>query len=174
MSTYHEVLQEQLAAEHSKSQTMRIVHWIGHDAERLAALMDIFLGSDYRLTQRSAWVVRYVGERSPASLEPWHERMIASMSRNPVHGAVKRNVLKVYERIEIPLRLYDALADLGFSCLADAQEDVAVRCTAMAVLEKICRVVPDLKMELRLLLEEQYENGSAGFKSRARKVLARI
>ena len=174
MSTCHEVLQEQIAAEHSKSQTIRIVRWIGHDAERLAALMDIFLGSDYRLTQRSAWVVRYVGEYSPALLGPWHERMIASMNRKPVHGAVKRNVLRMYECIEIPSRLYDALAEIGFSYLADAQEDVAVRCTAMTVLGKICQAVPDLKPELRLLVEEHYEHGSAAFKSRARKVLGRM
>lgn len=119
-------------------------------------------------------MLRYVGEHSPVLLEPWHERMIASMSRVPVHGAVKRNVLRMYECIEILPRLYDALAEFGFSCLADAQEDVAVRCTAMAVLGKICQAVPDLKPELRLLVEEYYEHGSAAFKSRARKVLARL
>ncbi len=140
MSTYQEVLQEQIAAEHSKAQTMRIVRWIGHDAERLAALMDIFLGSDYRLTQRSAWVLRYVGEHSPVLLEPWHEHMIASMSRILVHGAVKRNVLRMYECIEIPPRLYDALAEVGFSCLADAQEDVAVRCQFWKKYAKRCLI----------------------------------
>ena len=28
-------LEAQILAEHSKAQTMRIVHWVGHDTERL-------------------------------------------------------------------------------------------------------------------------------------------
>ena len=67
-------LEAQLLAEHSKAQTMRLVHWVGHDAERLQTLMEIFLnnppsaplpkgrGYQYIFTQRSSWALRYVGD----------------------------------------------------------------------------------------------------------------
>ena len=167
-------LTEALLAEHSKAQTMRIVGWIGADADRLAALMDIFLGNEYRLTQRSAWVVRYVAEKHPELMAPYYPVLLEAIDRQPVHDAVKRNALNVFEDVEIPAEYYDALADHCFKYLANPHEPIAIRCASMSILEKICRVIPELTDELRLILEEHLEFGTAGFKSRAKKVLARI
>jgi hypothetical protein len=36
-------LEAQILAEHSKAQTLRLVRWVGHDADRLKILMEIFL-----------------------------------------------------------------------------------------------------------------------------------
>ena len=172
--TDHTFLTEALLAEHSKVQTMRIVGWIGADADRLAALMDIFLGNEYRLTQRSAWVVRYVGEKHPELMAPYYPVLLKAIDRQPVHDAVKRNALNVFEHVEIPAEYYDSLADYCFKYLADPQEPIAIRCASMTVLEKICRDIPELKDELRLILEEHMEFGSGGFKSRAKRTLAEI
>lgn len=63
-------LEAQILAEHSKAQTMRLVHWVGKDAARLQILMEIFLneppseplpkgrGYQYIFTQRSSWALR--------------------------------------------------------------------------------------------------------------------
>jgi len=179
-------LTEQILAEHSKAQTMRIVRWVGHDAERLAMLMEIFMGQphprplpqvrgeQYRLTQRSAWAVRYVGENAPELIAPWLPKLVARLREPGIHDAVKRNVLNVFEALEIPEALQDELADLCFGYLENPNEAIAVHCTSMTVLEKICRRVPELKPELRLLVEELFEHSTAGFKSRARRVLGRL
>lgn len=172
--THRAFLTEALLAEHSKAQIMRIVHWIGADADRLAALMDIFLGDEYRLTQRSAWAVRYVGEKHPGLITPYYPVLLEAIDRKPVHDAVKRNTLNVFESVEIPAKYYDTLADHCFQYLADPKEPIAIRCASMTVLDKICRNIPELKGELRLLLEEQLEFESAGFRSRAKRILQRI
>jgi len=85
-------LKEQILAEHSKAQTMRVVRWVGHDAERLASLMEIFMGNDYRLTQRSAWAVRYVGENAPELIAPWLPKIVARL-RQSGSGVSRRFVL---------------------------------------------------------------------------------
>lgn len=172
--THHAFLTEALLAEHSKAQTMRIVHWIGADADRLASLMEILLGDDYRLTQRSAWVVRYVGQKHPGLMAPYYPILLEAIDRKTIHDAVKRNALNVFEEVEIPAEYYDTLADHCFRYLEDPQEPIAIRCASMTVLEKICRDIPELKEELRLLLEEQLEFESAGFRSRARRILSRL
>jgi hypothetical protein len=46
-------IREALTAEHSKLQTMAIVSYIDSDPARFRELMDIFLGDEYRLTQRA-------------------------------------------------------------------------------------------------------------------------
>ena len=167
-------LTEQILAEHSKAQTMRIVRWVGHDAARLEVLMEIFLGNEYRLTQRAAWAVRYVGENAPELMTPWLSEMVARLRQPGIHDAVKRNVLNVFEPLEIPENLQDDLADLCFGYLEDPKEALAIRCASMTILEKICRKVPELKPELRLLIEAHFEHGTAGLKSRARKVLKKL
>jgi hypothetical protein len=88
MSADRDFLSGQILAEHSKAQTMRIVRWVGHEADRLAVLMEIFLGNEYRLTQRSAWAVRYVGENAPELMTPWLPVMVAQLRRADVHDAV--------------------------------------------------------------------------------------
>ncbi|TNE53486.1 MAG: hypothetical protein EP344_14920 [Bacteroidetes bacterium] len=164
-------LTEQLLLEHSKPQARRLTDWIGHDAERLAALLDIFLGQNHRLTQRAAWVVGTLAEKTPYLLEPWLPEMVAKMREPGVHDAVKRNVVRILEDIDIPDSVLDEVADACFGFLADPQEAVAVRVFSMTVLEKICRKIPELKPELRLLIEEHWEHGTAAFHSRGRKVL---
>lgn len=53
----------------------------------------------------------------------------------------------------------------------DADEPIAVKVFAMTVLSTICKYEPELKNELILVLEDQLENTSSGFKSKAIKVL---
>jgi hypothetical protein len=87
---------------------------------------------------------------------------------------VKRNVLVVFEALEVPDNLDDELADICFNYLAKPNEAIAIHCAAMTILEKICRKIPELKPELRLLIEAYFEHGTAGFKSRAKKVLKKL
>ena len=176
-------LEAQILAEHSKAQTMRIVHWVGHDTERLEILMEIFLndppsmplpagrGYQYIFTQRSSWAVR---EKSPAIIRPWLTILVARLRAPNLHDAIKRNTLNVFEPLDFPAELDDELADLCFGYLTNPKEPIAIRCASMTVLEKICERVPELQSELRLLLEEHLEHGSAGFRSRAKKVLGRL
>lgn len=176
-------LEAQILAEHSKAQTMRLVRWVGHDADRLKILMEIFLddppsaplpkGSGYQhiFTQRSAWAVRYVGERSPELMTPWLPVLVAQLRKPHLHDAIKRNTLNIFEPLDFPETLDEALADLCFGYLADPKEAIAIRCASMTILEKICRRIPELKSELRLLLEAHLEHGSPGIKSRAKQIL---
>ncbi len=166
-------LVEQLSAEHSKAQTIRLVRWINQDQDRLSHLMDIFLGTDYRLTQRSAWVVRYVGEETPALLVPWLSQLVATLRRPGLHNAVQRNILNIFEHIDLPAVLLDDLADNCFLYLADPQAPIAVRAASITILDKICRQVPELRPEFHLLLEEHMDHATAAFKSRARKILGK-
>jgi hypothetical protein len=179
-------LEAQILAEHSKAQTMRLFRWVGHDADRLEILMEIFLneppseplpkgrGYQYIFTQRSSWAVRYVGEKSPEIMSPWLPVLVARLRRPNLHDAIKRNTLNVFEPLDFPETLDEDLADLCFGYLADPKEAIAIRCASMTILKKICGRIPELKSELRLLLEEHLEHGSAGIRSRAKRILKEI
>lgn len=53
-------------------------------------------------------------------------------------------------------------------------EAAAIRAFAMTVLARICRREPALNDEFRLVLETHYEQATAAFRSRARKILKEL
>jgi len=103
-------LGQQLLAEHSRQSTDRIVRWIGADASRLAQLMNVFLGSDSLLTQRSAWVVGVFADVHPVLLEPWIAKMLRKIREPGVHDAARRNVVRALQFVEISERLLGKVA----------------------------------------------------------------
>jgi hypothetical protein len=58
--------------------------------------------------------------------------------------------------------------------LLDPKEPIAVRAFSMTVLGNLAAQHPDLKKELRLVIESQLPYGSAGFVARAKKVLKQL
>jgi len=105
---------------------------------------------------------------------PYFNRMIDRMLQPGVHDAVKRNVLRILQDVEIPTRLAGKIATICFDLLGSAKEPIAVKVFAMTVLANIAQREPDLKREITILIEQQMPTGSAGFRSRGRKILKRL
>lgn len=166
-------LKAEILREHSKAQTMKIVDYIGSNQGRFDELVKLFLEGEYRITQRAAWALRFYAEAEPKLLIP-HLKDLVDNLQHPVHDAIKRNTIKVLTFVEIPDNLLGKVADICFEFLASQKEAIAVRIFSMEVLYKICQREPDLANELKLQIEDHYPHGSAGFKSKARKVLKGI
>jgi hypothetical protein len=158
----------------SKARTTRIVTYIGDDPSRFNDLVDIFLAGPYRVTQRAAWPISVVAETQPRLLRP-HLKRILDYARKPnVHDAVKRNAVRLLQFIDIPKNLQGNIADLCFRFLYNKQESIAVKCFSISALAKIAKSNPDLQHELRLIIQDQLPFASAGFRSRARRILKEI
>lgn len=160
-------------ADHSKEQTMQIVAYVGSDEQRFKALIDLFLGTDNRLSQRASWPVGYSAIAHPWLINPFLETMLEQLER-PVHNAVKRNTIRIMAEIEIPEELLGPAADICFRFLDDPKEAIATRVFSMSVCFNIVKKEPELAPELRLIIEDHYPHGSAGFKSRAKRILKEL
>jgi hypothetical protein len=163
-----------LLKEHSKKQTVLIAGYIGEDKKRFAELMDLFFGTEYRITQRAAWVVRVCAESYPALLKPWLRKMISNLTNQGLPDAVKRNTVRILQFTSLPPSLQGLAAKNCFELLLSRKEPVAVKVFSMTVLLHICRTEPDLKNELQLIVESQMPLGTKGFISRGRKVLKEL
>ena len=161
---------KELLKEHSKKQTTKIVNYIGHDPKRFNLLVKAFLSGPYRVTQRAAWPLSNCVRACPGLINPHLKSVLKMLDKKDAHVAVKRNILRLLQDIEIPKKFYGVLADKCFE-LMDPQEAIAVRVFSMSVLAAIAQKEPDLKRELRILIEDQLPFASAGFLSRAKKVL---
>jgi len=97
--------------------------------------------------------------------------MIKNLQRPDLHDAVKRNTVAMLCEFAIPEHLYGEVVSICFDYLADFDTKVGIKCFSMSVIWKICQYEPDLSNELKLLIEEQMEYQTNGFKSRGRKIL---
>jgi hypothetical protein len=107
-------------------------------------------------------------------LQPWLTQLMKKMVRPGVHNAVRRNVVRALQFVDIPPRLLGEVATVCFDELASPSSPIAVKACAMTVLERVVRLEPDLGRELRLIIEQQLPYGTAAFHARAKRVLASL
>ena len=164
-------IREALLAEHSKRQTMSIVRYIDGDPVRFAELMDLFLGPVYRISQRAAWAVNYCAEYHHELVKPYFNKLIEQLERDDVHVAVRRNVARMLQFIEIPKRLEGRVYDACYNLLDDSKQPVAVRVFALSAAAKVAKNEPALMDELRLVATKYPSLMTAGFRVRTRRLL---
>jgi hypothetical protein len=167
-------IRSKILEEHSKAQTTKIVKFIGKNPRRFKKLVDVFLGGPYRVTQRAAWPISVIAEKEPQLIRPHLRKILNFARKRGVHDSVKRNAVRLLQFIEIPRSLHGNVADLCFSFLTDKNESIAVKCFSMSALASVAESNPGINSELRLIIEDQLPYASAGFRSRARRVIKQI
>lgn len=162
----------EILKEHSKQNSETIAAWVGASPQRVAQLIDLFLHDEYRVVQRLAQVVGKLADTHPQLVTPWLPQLVRRMNEPGVHVAVKRNVVRILQYVDIPEALHGDLMNTCFDLLADPNETVAVRVFSMTVLDKLSAQYPEIRQELKVIIEDVLEQGcTAAFRARARMVL---
>lgn len=164
-------LREALDREHSKRQTMRIVEYVGDDAERFAELIGIFFEDEFRYAQRAAWALNYCVERHPGLAGPYLEKLVDLLKEKQAHNAVPRNIARMLQFVEIPENLLGKAYSHCVDLFDDEREPIAVRVFALTVATKIAKREPELINELQMIVKKHLPHASAGIRSRAREIL---
>lgn len=150
---------------------MKIVSYINGEPARFRELMGHFLGDTYRLSQRAAWAVSYCAEYHNELVKPYFGRPVEQLERDDVHPAVRRNVVRLLQFVDVPPRFHGRVFDACYNLVNDVDQPVAVRVFAMTVAAKIARNAPELLNELRLIVEKHAPHTTIAFRVRAKHVL---
>jgi hypothetical protein len=168
-------LRTEILLEHSKKQAIKIAGWIGNDEKRFTLLLQLFLRDEYRVVQRAAWILSIVADRHPKLLTSHLASIVKRMDEENLPTAVKRNVVRLLQYVVIPKRLQGAVMNSCFRFLSDPKETIAVRCFSMSVLANLSNDYPEIKQELKIVIEEVLkQKASAGVKARSKKVLKEL
>lgn len=157
-----------------KKQTDRIVAYVGDDKERFAQLIELFFKGDYRVTQRAAWPLSYCVRYHPELITPYYRQLLDNLGRKDIHVAVIRNTVRLLQDVSIPKRWHGRVMSICFEFVADAATPIAVKVFALTILSNLSQDYPEIRSELRLIIEEQWEQATPAFRSRARKILKRL
>jgi hypothetical protein len=166
-------LSDQLMAEMSRRNADYIAHYIGSDAILFKELVELVFKANPLLQMRASWVISIITDKYPDLLKPYIKKLVNQMDLFE-HSGIRRNLLRYISSIDIPSPLEGRLYDLCFLYLNSRSEPPAVKVHCMQVLFNIAQKEPDLKNELRLVIEELINHESAAIKSRSRHLLSKL
>jgi hypothetical protein len=164
-------LRTQLLQAHSKENCDLIVAYIGNNQNRFDDLFQLFVGNDKRIVQMSSWPLSYCVEAYPFLIEKKLTALIKNLGKPNQHEAVKRHTTRILQCIEIPKKMHGVVMHICFNYIQDITEKPATKVFSLTILENLAKQYPEIKAELYLILETQMPHESAGFKSRAKKIL---
>lgn len=167
-------LKEEILKEHSKAQCTKIVKWVGSSQVRFDELFDLFLQDENLVVQRAAWPVSYCVDAYPQLISKHWKALVENLKKPGLHDAVKRNSIRLMQDIDLPEKYHGEIMDLCFKYLESPAEALAVRIFSLSVLANLATHYPEIKAELKLIIEDQLPHQSAGFKSRAKKVMKQL
>jgi hypothetical protein len=159
---------------HSKAQANKIVKWIGDDKKRFAELVHLFLNDEYRVVQRCAWPLGDVAINHPELAKPYLGKFIKQLSKKELHPAVSRNVLRLLHFVEIPEKYRGEVVNACFEFLIKTEYPIAFKAYGMTVLLIITKQEPELKRELKVVIEEMMKQGSPAIRARGKFVLKEL
>ena len=127
---------------------------VGDDARLFKELMDIAYQQKSPLCMRTARVADLCCERNPYLIRPYLTDLVknlpglkdVSVKRIFMHILVRHSWVEDDEAM-------GKLVDTLFKWLMDDAQAIAIKAYSMVILENITKVLPDLKMELILVLE---------------------
>jgi len=167
-------IHEQLLKENSKKNWNLVAKKIGTDKTLFKELMQIYFTDEDYMVLRASQVMSDISDVHPELLKPYLTKLIKHLNPDSI-DAVRRNTMRVFQTLDIPVELEGELFEKGMAYLKSATEPKAVKAFSMTVLRRICEKYPDLCSELipqiEILLQE---SASPGLVSRGEKELKKL
>lgn len=163
-------LWEALNTKHSKEQRDLIVDYIGTSKKRYKDLWEVLKSGEPPIPQRAAWVLDESTLRHPHLFDEILDDAVRFLP-GPHHDAVHRAITKILGVREIPEEHQGVLFSLSIDWLLSPTVPVAIKAHCMSIAGNIALPIPELREELSIVIKDQMDLNSVGFRSRGRKIL---
>ena len=167
-------LREQVLKEHSKANCTAIVDWVGDSQQRFDELFNLFLNDEYRVVQRAAWPLSYAAMAHPKLISRHFSKLLKNLQKPGIHDAVKRNTIRLLQDMPIPEKFHGQVMDICFNYINSPTETPAVKAFALTVLDNLSKQYPEIKPDLKTIIEDRWHYQTAAFHSRARKIIKKL
>lgn len=168
------IIREAILEEHSKANATRIATYACSSPKRFKELMDCYLDPEYRIAQRAAWSVSWAARTKPNLVQPYIGVLVAALQRKDAHPAVIRNAVRVLEALEIPETYHADVMNTCFAFIENIQTPAAIKAFSLTTLFNLSKVYPDIRHELKLIIEERWDAETPAFRARGKKILKAI
>jgi len=167
-------IEEQLIVEHSMSNSLKIVNYIGDDAVRFNDLFTLFIKNEPIISQRAAFALDHCCNTKPHLIAPHLSELIDNLIVPNQHDAIYRSSVRVLQDYKIPEDLQGKAIEYCYTLLRNYKQPIAVRAFSISVIYNITNDYPDLKPELLLTIQDLLDDDSPGLRNRSRKIYAKL
>jgi len=155
-----------------KKEAELIAQSIANNPKHMKALWE-FAISNAENSWRASWLIDKVYDIAPELVRPYLNDMIALLP-DLTNESKRRQFLKIISLEPLSKNVSGKFINHCFDLLMANTTAIAIQVYAMQTLYHFSRYEPDIQNELALILQEKMDHGSAGFCSRARKILKAI
>lgn len=149
----------------------RVIKWVAHDPSRYKELVNMVLLNDPEISPRAAWPLSFASFANPGFAEK-HIGPLAKMLAKPnLHDAIKRNIVRLLEKTEIPERHQGFIMDTCFRFITDPEEKPAIKAFSLGILQRLSVIYPEIRNEIVTVINDRWESESPAFRSRGKKIL---
>lgn len=145
---------------------------IADEPKLVGDLVALFLTDGHRISHRASNVFMFLAQKRPETLAPHLKRLVRELERDDSTVSIRRNVVRLFQEIDVPKNLAGAVFSRCLEFGADPNEAIATRAFAITAAARIAGKHDELRRELKLLIENQLPHEtSPAFKNRAKKIL---
>jgi len=164
----------ELEKEHSRQQALKIANYACASKKNFKELMHCYISDEYQLSQRAAWSVSWAAMQKPEMILPYIKDLVQQIKNKSAHPAVIRNAVRVLEKLEIPEIYHGEIMHACFSFIETPATPAAIKAFSLTTLFNLSKQYPEIKPELKLIIEERWDSETAAFRSRGKKILKEI
>ena len=164
----------EILKEHSKVQALKIARYACSSPYNFDELMKCFMADDYQVSQRAAWSLDWAARNEPSMILPYIGDLVTQIQNDKVHPSVIRHSLRILEDVDIPEVFHGDVMNACFNFLESASTPAAIKVFSLTTLRNLAGYYPEIKKELKLIIEERWPHESKAFKSRGRTILASL
>lgn len=157
----------------SKSRIYSIAQDVSNDEIAFTKLINLIGNKEYRVSYNASWTASHAVEINPNIISEKHHKALLETIQNISIGGIRRNIIKIWQHIDIPESQVSDIVDLALKCLSDPKEDIAVRAYAITILQNCLRYIPEIKEEVMFILEIQMPHFGPACMARARRFIKR-
>lgn len=184
--TYLELYKALDYVNHSRTKRMEMSNLVLNDPSFMAPLMEIAFKVDDPVSCKACWILEFTAKKNLASIFPNMDIFAGNIGSVHLDPAV-RPIAKI---CEVLMKSYfqsndhetrEAMNKIHLENVTTACFDwligdhkVAAKAYSMTSLLLLGRKFDWIHPELRMILEQNYQNGSAAYKARARMTLAKL
>lgn len=165
------IIRDEILREHSRTNALKIAAYACSSKKNFKELMQCFLDKEYRVAQRAAWSVSWAARQKPEMIEPYIKTLVSQLTRKDVHQAVIRNSVRILEDLEIPKTFHGEVMNACFNFIEEPSTPVAIKTFSLTILFNLSKLYPEIKNELKLIIEERWDTEAAAFRARSKKIL---
>jgi hypothetical protein len=174
--TYFRMFKTQYQNIFSKSRLNRIIlnKIIGEIEAQPADFQTVFeliFSDDKTISWHAAWAVEKFSEQHAYMFDNVMKIRIIQLCCTSTHGSLLRGCFSILLNVKLPTPVSVDFLNKCFENMESKNTDVAVKVLSLKLLYEITKIEPDLKTELRAVLETlDYQSYTTGFKTAAKNI----